>query len=292
MVANPHFEFLADLAKAFNAGKISLPSFPDIVLRIRKTLEKEDVYIEQVSQVVKTDPMLVSRLLVFANSTAYNPSGTRIDTLEVALNRLGFDLVRSTAVSMAVRQMFLAEQHKEIAPALRKIWQKSMQIAAMCAAVVDNRRSFKEESAFMCGLLHYVGKLYIIKEMKNYPALLRDPVELKSVLTEWHPKVGKCIVESWDFSSEVAQTLDAKEYMSEYNSKSPTLADVVYVAKILLRHIGVAKKAGVDPRLAETEFVPAEIPAMQRLGIEDNELPLLYQTFDDKLSAIREALAS
>lgn len=290
MAASPHFQFVVDLAGAFNAGKIRLPSFPDIVIRIRKTLEKENVHVEQVSQVVKTDPMLVSRLLVFANSAAYNPSGTRIDTIEVALNRLGFDLVRSTAVSMAVRQMFLAEQHKEIAPALRKIWQKSMQLAAMCSAIVGGRRVFREETAFMCGLLHYVGKLYIVKEAKNYPEMLKNPGELTRVLTEWHSKVGKCIVESWDFPAEVAESLDTAENVSNYTSKSPTLVDVVVVALQLLKHIGNASKAGEDPATAELEFDPDKEPAMKRLDIHEEELPILYASFQEKLSSIGEAL--
>lgn len=292
MVASPHFKFVADLAGAFNNGEIALPSFPDIVVRIRKTLEKEDVYIDQVTQVVNTDPVLVSRLLLFANSSAYNPSGNRIETVEAAISRLGFELVKNTAVSLAVRQMFLAEQHKDIAPVLRSIWQNSTQLAAMCAAVVDGRRVFKEETAFLCGLLHFVGKLYIITRARNYPEFKGNPQALQDIMDGWYPKVGSCIVESWDFPEEIAQTLDTEEHQTAYTSKAPTLVDVVVVAKLLLKHVSRASKAGVDPALTECDFVADDEPAMARLGIHENELPQLYLVFQEKLTAVREALTA
>lgn len=290
MAASPHFKFVTDLAAAFNKGEISLPSFPDIVVRIRNTLEKEDVYIDQVSQVVNSDPVLVSRLLLFANSSAYNSSGNRIDTVEAAISRLGFDLVKNTAVSLAVRQMFLAEQHKDLAPALRKVWQQSMQLAAMCSAVVDGRRAFKEETAFMCGLLHYVGKLYIFTQARNYPEFVNDPKGFKVVLKTWFPKVGSCIVESWGFPKDICQTLDTEEYITEYSSKAPTLVDVIVVSLMLLKHISRANRAGVDPETAESDFVVEEVPAMSRLGLHENELPQLCTGFEEKLTLLREAL--
>ena len=178
MAASPHFEFVADLAAAFNQGAISLPSFPDIVVRIRRTLEREDVHIGQVAKVVKADPVLVSKLLVFANSAAHNPAGHRIESVETAVSRLGFELVKNTAVSLAVRQMFLSQKHKDIAPLLRAVWQESMQLSAMSSAVADGHSGFDREAALLSGLLHYVGKLYIVTRASDYPGFASDSAML------------------------------------------------------------------------------------------------------------------
>ena len=118
MAANPLFDFVSALALDLNRADVHLPSFPEVVL--------------------------VSRLLVFANSAQYNPAGVRVQSLETAIGRLGFELVKSTAISLAVKQMFLAKQHKDIAPAIRKVWQKSMQHGAMTTAVAEHAKLHKE----------------------------------------------------------------------------------------------------------------------------------------------------
>src|SRR5690606_21690545 len=93
-----YFELISNFAQELTKGDISLPSFPEVVLRIRKLLEKDDIQVAQVSAAVSTDPVLVSRLLVFANSSHYNPAGVRIESLDIAISRLGFELVKNTAV--------------------------------------------------------------------------------------------------------------------------------------------------------------------------------------------------
>ncbi len=290
MAASPHFEFVSDLAAAFNEGAISLPSFPDIVVRIRRTLEKDDVHIDKVVRVVKTDPVLVSRLLVFANSAAYNPAGHRIESVDVAVSRLGFDLVKSTAISLALRQAFLAEQHRDIAPMLRAVWQESMQLSAMASAIVDGRRSFDNESAFMSGLLHYVGKVYIMTRAKDYPGFATDSVMLEEVIREWHPKIGASVVESWGFPEDIVRTVDTGENVNDYTSMAPELVDVVAAAEVLLQRVGEAVRSGRDPSSVDAGDPALEHPSMARLGISGSDLPLLYGGFQERLSIVREAL--
>lgn len=290
MAVSPHYEFVADLAAAFNKGNICLPSFPDIVVRIRRTLEREDVQIEQVVKVVKADPVLVSKLLVFANSSAHNPAGHRIESVETAVSRLGFELVKNTAVSLAVRQMFVSQKHKDIAPMLRAVWQESMQLSAMGSAVADGRRGFDREAAFISGLLHFVGKLYIVTRARDYPGFASDPVMLQEVIDEWHPKIGASVIESWRFPEDIVRTVDTAENVSEYTSKSPELVDVVASAEVLLNRVSAAVRDRRDPSVLDPSEPALEHPSMVRLGISGEDLPLLYGTFQEKLSVIREAL--
>lgn len=284
MAANPLFDFVSALALDLNRAEVHLPSFPEVVIRIRKLLEKEDVTVAQVSSAVNMDAVLVSRLLVFANSAQYNPAGVRVQSLETAIGRLGFELVKSTAISLAVRQMFLARQHKDIAPAIRSIWQKSMQHGAMATAVAGHAKLHKE-TAFLCGLLHRVGKLYILMRAKQYPGSFDNMEHFRGVLRDWHPKVGRCIVETWEFSEEVARTMDPTEFLHEYSHRKPTLVDAVYAASILLQYFSQGAPAPGDelPQIMRD-------PAFARLGIDSIDLVPLYQGYQEQLTAVREAL--
>jgi putative nucleotidyltransferase with HDIG domain len=280
-----YFKLVSDLARDLTNGEVSLPTFPEVVLRIRKLLEKEDVLIAQVGSAVSADPVLASRLLVFANSAHHNPAGVRIESVDIAISRLGFALVKNTAVSLAIKQLALAEKHKDVAPQMRGIWQRSMQLAAMASAIAADRNGLDKESAFLCGLLHDVGKIYILTRAKEYPDLLADQQQFEALLADWHPKVGKSIVESWDFPEDVTQTLEPNEHMSEFSHEEATLVDVVYVGSMLLQHI-----AGDMDEESAAEIVA--IPAFVRLGIDASDIAPLHAAYQEKLGAVREALTA
>lgn len=288
MSASPHFKFVTALANELSRGEVELPSFPGVVVRIRDLLKKDDVLIEQVSQAVNTDPMLVSRLLIFANSTHYNPAGVHIESLDIAISRLGFELVRNTAMSLAIKQIFLADQYREILPALRDIWQGSMRMAAMCSVVATDRAGLKHETAFLCGLLSGVGKLYIYARAREFHGILDDPDELEAILSGWHTQVAKGIIESWNFPAQVAESVDPDDHLSQFTHEPAALVDVVFIANELLERRDDIEKAVVDDSLQPIDFTG---PAYQRLEIGADDVMALLAQYDEKVAVVREALA-
>src|SRR3569833_1244070 len=87
------FAFVQALASELSRGKVDLPSFPDIALRVRKVLADENVSQDQVSRVVGSEPALAARLMQIANSAALNFTGKAITDLRTAINRMGHNMV-------------------------------------------------------------------------------------------------------------------------------------------------------------------------------------------------------
>ncbi|MCS6948075.1 MAG: HDOD domain-containing protein, partial [Steroidobacteraceae bacterium] len=87
------FQFVKELAAELSAGKIELPSFPDIAMRVQRVLTDDNVSPERVVRVVGSEPALVARIMSMANSAALNPSGRQISDLRTAVTRLGFDML-------------------------------------------------------------------------------------------------------------------------------------------------------------------------------------------------------
>ena len=135
MSKEDQFRFVSLLALELENGDIVLPSLPDVVLRIRKMLESNTADFDQVSRAVGVDPVLVSKLFVFANSAYYNRANIRIETLDAAIGRLGFEVVRNTAMSLAMKQLYAAEKHSHAAKHLRAIWARGMKLSCMAFAV-------------------------------------------------------------------------------------------------------------------------------------------------------------
>lgn len=271
--------FVRELARELGSGSVRLPSLPDVVIKIRKLLEEQNCDFQQVAQVVSADPVLVSRLLMFANSAAYNPTGEDVKSLDTAISRLGFELVRNTAISIAIKQLFLGEQHKSVAKQVRQLWARSMQLSSLAHAIAAHSPDVNQETAFLCGLMHDVGKLYILTKAKSYPDFLGDADSLQTILDEWHAKIGKSILEAWGFPQDVCESVDPSEYLDDHTHLAAAMTDVMFVTERILA-------AGED---GAPDF--AGMPSSVKLGIDEETAASILIAYKDKLTSVREVLA-
>ena len=170
--------FLQQLAEDLNSKNIKLPSFPDVVINIRTALEDPTCSSERLADVVRTDAVLVARLLMAANSAFHNRAGIEIVDLNLAISRLGFEVVRNTAITLAVEQIFNASQHEDLRESFKNIWSGSLSLASMCFVIARQSDNLNPDNAFLCGLLHEVGKLYILTKAREFPNLMGDPDSL------------------------------------------------------------------------------------------------------------------
>ena len=278
MADQERIKFVSLLAKELKDGSVHLPSLPDVVIKIRDLLEQDRCDFKQVSQVVSMDPALVSRLLVFANSAYHNRGEARIENVDAAIGRLGFETVRNTALSMAVKQLYLAKQHKNILEPLRRLWLNSMKLSSMSLALGKLDSELNEETAFMCGLLHEVGKLYILTKVKDFPEFLGVRETLDSVLEEWHPQVGRCIVEDWGFPDEVVKSVEPQEFIDKHTHLPPSMADVLLVASLML-------EAG-ESQVLDYQGISSAV----KLGITDEALPSLWDDYKEQLASVGQAM--
>lgn len=280
MENSDQFRFVSLLALELENGDISLPSLPDVVLKIRKMLESDSSDFERVSQAISVDPVLVSRLFVFANSALYNRANVSIDTLDGAIGRLGFEVVRNTAMSLAMKQLYNSDKNDESARHLRAVWARGMKLSCMAYAIAELRPELNHETAYLCGLMHEVGKLYILTKAGDFPDFLGKPESLNSVMDEWNPQISKSIVESWGFPDEVAESTDPASYVDHNIGTEPTLADVMSVAKILID--------GNEEKLA-TLF--EEDVSCAKLNFNENVAADVMQAYREKLNSMQQSLS-
>src|SRR5687768_18402212 len=83
------FAFVSELAAEVSKGKVELPSFPDVAVRVRKVLADEHVSNEQLARVVGSEAGLAARVFTLANSAALNRTGRPVSELKTAVNRIG-----------------------------------------------------------------------------------------------------------------------------------------------------------------------------------------------------------
>lgn len=277
-VHNEEFRFISLLALELDNGDISLPSLPDVVMKIRTMLADENADFERLSNAISMDPVLVSRLFVVANSAFYNRANIKIETLDSAIGRLGVEVVRNTAMSLAMKQLYSADGYSYAAKYLRAVWARGMKLSCMAFAVAHGRAGLNDETAFLCGLLNEVGKLYIITKSKEFPTLLGDRKSFDAVLEKWNSQISKSIIESWHFPDEVAESADPNTYLDSDPNTAPAYVDVVAVAKWLVDH-------GQQDTLDLSED-----PSCVKLGVDKDTVTGIMETYRHKLQTMQQSL--
>src|SRR5271154_3867935 len=118
------FEFIRTLAGELSGGKVDLPSFPEIAVRVRRILSDPNSSVAQVVRVVGSEPALAARLLRIANSASLNRSGRTIADLRTAISRIGYNMVRSASISFAMAQIRNSNKLAGLEHHLQELWQR------------------------------------------------------------------------------------------------------------------------------------------------------------------------
>lgn len=273
------FEFVSSLAKDLNRGEIDLPSFPEAVMQVRKALDDENCTHEKLARIAASEQVLAGRLLKMANSALLQRGDHNVTDLRTAIQRLGLAMVRNAAITVAMEQIANADQLGPAKETVKEIWQTATKVAALCYVLARKFTEIVPDEAFLAGLLHNVGKLYILSRSGSHPEFLDDPETLAHVLDDWHGAIGKSIIESWDFSSEQAEA--AEEYTDL--TRAPVkvdLTDVLQVATLL------------ESGLGNEDFLETieNVSSFARMGLSPQAAQQIVEESNEEIRALVAAL--
>ena len=250
-------KFLENLYKAIDEHRLTLPTLPEVALRVRDAVESETSTATKVADMVATDAALSARLLQVANSPLYRGRNP-IDNLQVAVARLGTRLVRSLVVSLIMQQIFQSTSDL-LDKRFRQVWEESVQIAAISRVLAQGLSHLDKEQALLAGLIHNIGALPVLTMAEQSDELLDDPDELDRVLELLSPKIGQRILKDWGFSESLVKVpLHAKDLA--YESDGPAdYVDVVIVARL-------QTLMGQGHTVNDMDW--GSIPAFSKVGLE------------------------
>ncbi len=275
------FSFVKALAGELSAGQVELPSVPDIVIKLQRTLSDDNVTNETVVRVLGSEPMLAARLMNMANSAALNTSGRLIADLRMAVARVGFNIVRSAALSFAVEQLKKVEEFRHVEPALDTLWKESVQIAAMAHVIARRFSSLNGDTALLAGLMHNVGRIYILTRASKHPKLFADRLTYESIVRDWHANVAKALLENWKIADEIVEAVGSYEDMDREQRGPVTLTDVLAVAKLVERNRDGRELTSPDDTL---------IKGLRRLQLSLRDCTSVLDESAEEIAALKTAL--
>jgi HD-like signal output (HDOD) protein len=237
--------------------------------------------VEQVVRVVGSEPALAARLLRIANSASLNRSGHAVTDLRTAINRIGYNMVRSASMSFSMAQIRKSNKLAGLEHHLNDLWQRSTVVAALAYVLARTCTKVNPDEAMLTGMMHGIGKLYVLTRVVDHPELFASNTMLNQIIGEWHASIGKAILENWDFSEAMAQAVGDQADFSRTEDGPADLTDVVAVAILMASH--AADSAGLEAALSG-------LGAVKRLGLDEAKTQAVMRESAAEVSALSQAL--
>lgn len=267
------FGFVERLAQDLKDERLELPAFPEAVLRIQRLLQDSNTGVDEIVRAISSEPALAARLLRMANSVQFRRMDSEITDLRKAVARMGFNVVRSVAVAFAMRQLKQKDSYSADARAeLEAAWRESVEIASLCYVLAKRRTKLNPDQALLTGLLHVLGRLYIIMRAQSTPGL--SAAGMQEVVASWHATIAKAILESWGLPEALQEAVERQDDLEIELEGDVTLTDVLVAAKVLARN----------------EPAPDRYAALRRIGGDDGKTMLGFA--DEHTEEIANMMAS
>lgn len=256
-----------------SSGRIELPSVPAALARVIQVTNKPDTTAEQVAGVVMLDPSLATKVLRLANSALIGRR-SKAETITEAVVTLGFSSVRNLAASASVVDALFP---KRMFPGFdwREMWIHSVTCGIASEAIYTSmcgRAAGSNESAFIAGLLHDVGKLILARALPqrfvqvidtcreyNQPMVRAE----SNYLGTNHSRIGGDLACQWEFPTKLQAGI-AHHHDPDAAPEHDDIARAVMSANLLAKRMGRNYLVGVQNDVSLKEVAEAAgIPVSQ-----------------------------
>lgn len=190
--------------------KENLPPLPGSVFRILELMRDPNVSTAKLASAVGCDPVLTVRLLRLANSSYYSQQNN-ITTIHSAITTIGTKSLYDAVMVGVAANTF----SKEIESAAgRAIWEHSLAAALVSRELTNASKMRGAENAFICGLLHDIGKFVLIKaDPEGFKMLSerKDEDEMLNSEDEYfginHAELGAFLIKRWGLPDAIADVV-------------------------------------------------------------------------------------
>ena len=211
-VATPAtYSRIVDAARSIlQSDDYPLPILPEVSVQLMELTANVDCDPKDIVDLFKRDPSLTGHLLRTANSIRYN-SGQTVTSIQQAVARLGLLRIREIVmlISIQANVFKVAGFEKDV----RTSFEKSLTTAAFSQAIARLRR-LNVEDAFLCGLLHDIGRPVLLQALSD----IRDDAaddEILDVVEEFRIPMACKLVLWWDLPERLATIIQHQQMPTE-----------------------------------------------------------------------------
>ncbi|MGF1510176.1 MAG: HDOD domain-containing protein [Myxococcota bacterium] len=260
---------------------LEIPTIPDVAARALTALNNPNSSAAQIASVIAKDQGLTAKVLKVSNSALYGLT-REVKNLQQAAMVLGFSALRTIIVTVAAKALY-----KKFGLLERELWQHSVACAMACELIAKERRIAGHEEAFVCGLMHDIGKVVLNTGERTRFLRSRELCRTENitdleaeqeVFGFTHVDVGALLVQRWDLSEHLEHAVflhHEPELAPALAGDSEPLVNVTHVADQICYRLGYGKAFGQ----AAGETV--DLDAFVSLGYQEHQLETLSAKIDE-----------
>ncbi len=189
---------LEQVASRIQQGEIDLPPMPEVMIRLHKALSDEAGSVEEAVRLLSADQILTSTILRVVNSTFYSLTHP-VGSIHHAVSYLGFRAVEGIVTARTLDAIFVRNRE-----AVRQVLQQGFQVGCLARRLATELGE-DGDTAFVCGLLHNLGKT-VIFNLAGELGLSRPLGERLAAVH--HQQVGVLLAAKWNLPEAVIETIE------------------------------------------------------------------------------------
>lgn len=258
-----------------------LPAMPQIALKVTAMINDPHSSPRTLQTVIQADPALSARILKMSNSAFYG--GRKCATLVEAIMVLGYQTLKALVLASSTEALFSRGSRASLKDTL--LWEHSLGCALGARLLADKVRFPGKDQAFICGLLHDIGKTIMSQRMPQaYDQIIQRVYEEgidglgleKDAFGFDHTEIGAAVAGKWNFSPDLQEAIRC-HHEPWKATESPMLAAVVAFSNAL------CIKAGIGPESRDDLGVAGE-RAIEILKIQNENFDLWVLELQETLT--------
>jgi len=258
------------IADQLGRGNLELPLLPVVANQVLLLSSDPDTEISQFSSLIQQDQALAGQIIRIANSPAYAPR-TPIVSLQQAITWLGLNMLAGLAFSVSVQSgVFHTTGYEE---EVRNLWRHAL-ATGLFGKEIARRIRHNVENAFLCGLLHTIGKPAILHLLSQSPDRSAEPFSwttVASLFEEFHVMAGSKLAAAWQLPGPVQETIRYYQDDQYHQATSPTKGAMItclahHLASVMLGDSSHDENSLLTlPVVQDLNFYPEDMTALLEL---------------------------
>lgn len=256
-------------------------------MRLTTVLRDFNASTGKIAEAINFEPALVTRILRLANSPLYALE-KNVATIQQAINAVGTVIIHDIVMMELTSATFAKSIYKS--PDVRTIWKHSLAVALLSRELSKVMKNRATEEAFVCGLLHDIGKIILLSHDEDaFAELAETSTEGETLRMEVgkfgynHAEVGALVARRWGLPDEVCYSILHHHDPSQAD-KQMIVTYIVDVADMIANFRGIGLRREDESRLAHSESVI-------HLGLTREHLDEAWNAVEQSLNEVIKAFA-
>ncbi len=262
-------ELLLFLVDKLEKKEFDLPPLPQVASQVLTLTSDPHADANKLTRLIQQDPILTAKIFQTSNSAACGAQ-RRIESLQQAIAWLGLNTIAGTAFTLSVQSgVFNVRGYEH---EVRELWSHALATGFYAKAIAELIGN-NSDTAFLCGLLHAIGKPFIVHTVNQYRQPSDSPIPwtvMMTLMKESYIEVGRQLAEAWEFPDAVKEAINLHEDHAIHLTMSPTKGAVITcLARPLASQL-------LDPEFTTPDALRT-LPSLRALSLPQENIDTLLE---------------